>query len=158
MYKCIRPTSWELKETLEAEPLDANVIHEFGDMIRMRQLDSAEAVYTEPCELIPSDEEEQETYEDLATHLLSPTQPSQFKPTSADIKITVMSKVKLWYSNHIHTHTCTWMYASMCAHTYTHTHIKYVAAWSVVWFHSNTLERRISIRSHRQLNFYDCQV
>ena len=90
---CFRPTSWELKEALEAEPLDTSAITGFGDMIRAKQLDPTNAIYEEPCELIPSDDEvEQELYEDIAAVLLSPTHSNQNKPFSA---AKIASKVNL---------------------------------------------------------------
>ena len=92
-----RPTSWEVKETLDREERDAVVIQKFVQSLvdKMMSIIEAAAVYEEPCEALPDtcaiDEEiynieDEELYEDLAESMLSPRKDdlpeSMFPPPS----------------------------------------------------------------------------
>ena len=80
-----RPTSWEIKETLEREERDSDVIRQFGQSMvdKMMSILEAEAIYEQPpseaapntCAANEEQEEvweEQELYEDLPADMLSP--------------------------------------------------------------------------------------
>ena len=50
-----RPTSWELKETLEREPVEVDIAHTFGQKIKAQQLDLGESIIAEENEEEQSD-------------------------------------------------------------------------------------------------------
>ena len=106
-----RPTSWEVKETLDREERDDVVIKQFcqSQVDKMMSIIKAEAVYEEPFEAPPdthSDEDlydeqemyydiheeeyhdigvECETYEDTAVYMMSPPRYDQTKDEKANV-------------------------------------------------------------------------
>ena len=73
-----RPTSWEVKETLEREERDSDAIRQFGQSMvdKMMSILEAEAIYEQPSEATPDtcadDNGLEEVYEELPEDTLSP--------------------------------------------------------------------------------------
>ena len=107
-----RPTSWEVKETLDREEKDDVVIQQFSQSLvdKMMFIVKAAAIYEEPCQSLPdthADEPDEiyddtypqdlyddgfnveiETYEDVTASMMSPPRPGLTKDENAHVLST----------------------------------------------------------------------